>query len=71
MAASLQFKSQIFPLVIFGTTVPAYIAVWSFLLNIGVTLVLTLALNASKRNHADETMPGDFVVETGPAMGGH
>jgi SSS family solute:Na+ symporter len=63
MAASLQFKSQIFPLVIFGTTIPAYIAVHSFLLNMIVTVVLTMAFNMSKRSHADETMPGDFVIE--------
>jgi SSS family solute:Na+ symporter len=71
MAASLQFKSQIYALPIFGTTIPAYIAVWSFLLNIGTAVVLTMVFNASKRAREDETMPGDYAIETGPAMGGH
>jgi SSS family solute:Na+ symporter len=71
MAASLQFRSQIFPLTIFGTTIPAYIAIWSFLLNIGIVVVLTLVFNASKRAAADETMPGDYAVESGPALGRH
>jgi SSS family solute:Na+ symporter len=70
MAAANVFR-PIFPLVIFGTTVPGYIAIYSVLLNFGIAVVLTLVFNASKRAQADETMPGDFLVETGPAMGGH
>jgi SSS family solute:Na+ symporter len=69
MAAINAFR-PIYPLSIFGTTVPAYIAIYSVLLNFGMAIVLTLVFTMSKSKRTDETMPGDFVVETGPAMGG-
>jgi SSS family solute:Na+ symporter len=70
MAAANSFR-PIFALPLLDTNVPAYIAIYSFLLNIGVAVVLTLVFNASKRAQADETMPGDYAVETGAHMGGH
>jgi SSS family solute:Na+ symporter len=70
MAASLNFQA-IYPVVIFGVTTRVYIAILSVLLNLGIAAVLTLVFNMSKRAAADETMPGDYAVETGPAMGSH
>lgn len=70
MAAMNGFR-PIFALPLLDTNVPAYIAIYSFLLNIGVTVALTLVFNANKRAQADETMPGDYAVETGAHMGGH
>jgi SSS family solute:Na+ symporter len=70
MAAANTFR-PIYPLSIFGTTVPGYIAIYSVLLNFGFAIVLTLVFNMTARARADETMPGDYAIETGPAMGGH
>jgi len=64
MAASIGFR-PIFPLTIFGTTVPAYIAIYSVILNFAVAVVLTLVFNLSARSRADETLPGDYAVEGG------
>jgi SSS family solute:Na+ symporter len=65
MAAANVFR-PIYPLVIFGTTIPAYIAIYSVILNLAVAVVLTLVFNVTARKQADETMPGDYAVETGP-----
>ena len=43
MAASLSFKSVIYPLVIAGHTIPAYAALYALAVNLGVTVVLTWA----------------------------
>jgi len=70
MAAANTFR-PIYPLAIFGTTLPGYIAIYSVLLNFGIAIVLTLLFNITASKRTDETAPGDFVFETGPAMGGH
>jgi SSS family solute:Na+ symporter len=70
MAASIGFR-PIFPLEIFGTTVPAYIAIISVLLNFAISVVLTLVFNMSARAHADETRPTDYYALEGIGGGGH
>ena len=69
MAYSVNF-TPLFRLEIFGTVIPAYIAVWSVLLNFAVAIVLTFVFNTMARSETDETLPGDYAVETGIG-GGH
>ena len=53
MAASLGFKGAIYPLHIFGVTVPCFIAVSSLAVNLVVSLVLSLAFDPfSRRSRA-------------------
>ena len=59
MAAELGFKSSNYPLHILGTTIPCYAAFSSLLLNIAITLVLTLALGT--RGQRDDTIEADYV----------
>ncbi len=70
MAASVGF-TPLFRLEIFGTVIPAYIAIWSVLLNFTVAFVLSFVFNTAARSRFDETMPGDYAVETGIVGGGH
>ena len=65
MAASVGF-TPIFRLEIFGTVIPAYIAIYSVLLNFAVSIVLSLVFNSSARTRLDETIPTDYATETGP-----
>jgi SSS family solute:Na+ symporter len=69
MAASVGFR-PIYPLSFFGTAIPAYIAIYSVLLNFGIAAVLSLMFNAAAKSRQDETMPTDYAVETGIG-GGH
>jgi SSS family solute:Na+ symporter len=53
---------------IFGVQINAYTALWSLLLNLIVTTVLTLVIRAAgKADDRDETTPADYdeLVETG------
>jgi SSS family solute:Na+ symporter len=59
MASQLKLASSIYPLQIFGTTIPVYAALSSLLLNIAIVVVLTLALGTKDRR--DETVEGDYV----------
>ncbi|HEX7968102.1 MAG TPA: hypothetical protein VF502_07775 [Stellaceae bacterium] len=60
MAASVNFAA--YPLTIDGITAPGYIAVWTLILNLVVTAVLTLILNALGAAKArDETAASDYV----------
>jgi SSS family solute:Na+ symporter len=52
MAATSGFTSSIFPLTVFGLTVPAYAALYSVALNIAVALVLTPVFDALGRRRA-------------------
>jgi len=70
MAAANTFR-PIYPLDIFGTVVPAYIAIYSVLLNFAVSVVLTLVFNATKRSAKDETAPSDYYALEGIGGGGH
>jgi len=61
MAASVSF-APIYPLHIFGTTVPCYIALAGLVVNLVVSAVLSLLLNAAwSDNHKDVTVAGDYV----------
>jgi SSS family solute:Na+ symporter len=55
MWAQLGFSSTTYPLVLFGTTVPCYAAVLSLVLNLAITVLLSLALNVPKAGPQDET----------------
>jgi SSS family solute:Na+ symporter len=70
MAASIGFR-PIFPLEIFGTVLPAYIAIYSVLLNFAVSVVLTLVFNVTARAASDETRPADYYALEGIGGGGH
>jgi SSS family solute:Na+ symporter len=63
MAATLAFKSSVFPLHLFGLTVPGYAAVYSLVLNLAVAAVLTAVLRAAgaARASEDETTALDYV----------
>jgi solute:Na+ symporter, SSS family len=62
MVASLKFAGTTFPLVIDGFTIPGYAAVYSLILNIVVSGVLTVAINlAGATRSPDETSAVDYV----------
>jgi len=62
MAWTLNFKGSIWPLHIFGYTVPGYAAFFTVILNIVVAVVLTLILRAvSKTVHHDVTAIEDYA----------
>jgi SSS family solute:Na+ symporter len=61
MAASVNFAAA-FPLHIGGITAPGYIAVWTLVLNLVVTIVLTPVFNAmGGAKPRDETAAADYV----------
>jgi SSS family solute:Na+ symporter len=61
MAASVNFAAA-FPLNIAGITAPGYIAVWTLILNLIVTVVLTAVFNVLGAAKApDETAAADYV----------
>ena len=54
--------SPVYPFSIFGTTVPCYIALATLLLNLVVSTVLSLILNAvASDKHLDSTVASDYV----------
>jgi SSS family solute:Na+ symporter len=59
MASQLKLASSIYPLQIFGTTIPVYAALSSLLLNIAIVVLLTLMLGIKETR--DETVEGDYV----------
>jgi SSS family solute:Na+ symporter len=62
MAAALAFKSSVYPLHLFGVTVPGYAAVYSLVLNLAAAVVLTILLRAAgAARAADETTALDYV----------
>ena len=61
MAISLDFKSSVYALDLFGLHLNAYEALYALALNLGVAVVLTVVLRALRvPDGADETRPGDF-----------
>ena len=61
MAASVSF-APVYPLHILGTTVPCYIALAALVVNLVVSTVLSLLLNAAwSDHHKDVTVAGDYV----------
>ena len=62
MVLELGLKSSIYPLHIFGLTIPCYAALLALVLNIAVGFVLSVILNAtSKAPRHDETVPSDYL----------
>jgi SSS family solute:Na+ symporter len=61
MAVELNFAKSIFALHIFGVTVPCYAALSSLVLNLGVSVALSLVFNAFAKTHADETVAADYI----------
>ena len=59
MAWSLNFKSSIYAVQVFGFTLPCYAAVSALVLNLGIAFVISLALKSAPR--PDETAAGDYV----------
>jgi SSS family solute:Na+ symporter len=62
MAWDLGFKSSTYPLHLLGVTIPCYAALSALLLNIALTVALSLALNAvSDTPPVDETVAEDYL----------
>jgi len=62
MAISLGFKGAIYPLHILGWTVPCYAALSALVLNIIVSVGLSVLLNAlAQEAREDETAAADYV----------
>jgi SSS family solute:Na+ symporter len=61
MAWMNQFKLSVYPLEIFGVTVPCYAAFSSLILNIVVSIVLSAVFNALMPAKADETVTEDYA----------
>jgi SSS family solute:Na+ symporter len=62
MAYTLSFAGAVYPVHVFGVTVPGYIALYSLIVNLVVAAVLSVAFNlvASDR-HKDATLASDYV----------
>jgi SSS family solute:Na+ symporter len=61
MATSSDFKTSIYELHIFGTTISAYEAIFALAVNVIVSVVLTFVFRAVGAYHGhDETSPGDY-----------
>jgi SSS family solute:Na+ symporter len=62
MAWQLGLKSSVYPLHLFGLTIPCYAALLALLLNIIVAVAVTLVMNGVAPNRTDETAPADYHV---------
>jgi SSS family solute:Na+ symporter len=63
MAWMLDFQSSIYPLHLFGVTVPCYVAVSALLLNVVVSLILNFALSLAPSGlRLDETVAEDYIL---------
>jgi SSS family solute:Na+ symporter len=61
MAAVLHFKGSIYPLVLFGWTLPGYAAFYSVIVNLVVAIVLTVLFRAVRAaSDSDETLAADY-----------
>ncbi len=62
MVASLGFASSIFPVTIAGLAIPGYVALWSLILNIAASVVLTALFRLIRAARSpDETSALDYV----------
>jgi SSS family solute:Na+ symporter len=61
MWASLGFTKTTYNLILFGTTIPCYAALCSLVLNIGISVLLSLVFNALTHTRADATTASDYV----------
>jgi SSS family solute:Na+ symporter len=61
MARALEFKSNVYPLVLGGLKIPAYSALWALLLNLAVAALVSVALHAAgTAGGTDATQAGDY-----------
>jgi SSS family solute:Na+ symporter len=62
MAWTLKFAGAVYPMHVFGVTIPGYIAVYALAVNLVVSVVLSVVFNlvASDR-HKDATLASDYV----------
>ena len=71
MGASIGFR-PIYPLEIFGVTIPAYTAIYSVIANFALSFALSAVFNASAKSRKDETLPGDYATQASGSGGmGH
>ncbi|MGV8998221.1 MAG: monocarboxylate uptake permease MctP [Parvibaculaceae bacterium] len=62
MAYTLNFKGSVYPLELFGYTMPGYAAFYTVILNIIVSIVMTIVLRMiAKREHGDVTIASDYA----------
>jgi SSS family solute:Na+ symporter len=62
MAASLHLKGSIYPLHLFGYTIPGYAAVWSLIVNIVISFALSYVFRAAGLSKTvDKTAPEDYL----------
>jgi len=61
MAWMNAFKVSVYPLEIFGVTIPCYAALSSLILNIVVSFVLSAVFNAVAKNTTDATVAEDYA----------
>ncbi|CAB3785571.1 monocarboxylate uptake permease MctP [Pararobbsia alpina] len=62
MAASLHLKGSIYPLHLFGYTIPGYAAVWSLIVNIVIAFGLSYVFRATGLSKTiDRTEPEDYL----------
>jgi SSS family solute:Na+ symporter len=67
MAISLKLAGSIFTIHLFGFAIPGYAAVWSLIVNLAVSVVVSLLMRAVGMKHSeDRTRPEDYldVVES-------
>jgi SSS family solute:Na+ symporter len=62
MAYTLSFAGAVYPMHVFGVTIPGYIALYALLVNLVVSVVLSVLFNlfASDR-HMDATLASDYI----------
>jgi SSS family solute:Na+ symporter len=68
MGASIGFR-PIYPLEVFGMTLPGYIAIYAVLANFALSFGLSALFNSRAKARVDETLPGDYAAE-GSGTGG-
>ena len=61
MAAQLDFAKSIYAIHIFGVTIPCYAALSSLVLNLAVSVVLSVVFNVVTRTPADATAEADYI----------
>jgi SSS family solute:Na+ symporter len=62
MAGTLEFKSTVYPLTVFGTTVPGYAALWALGVNLAVAAGFTLVFDSLRvARGADATVSEDYL----------
>jgi solute:Na+ symporter, SSS family len=59
-----QRLTAVFPLHVGGTTISSYSAIDALIINLAISVILTIALDTSGRNsETDQTMPADYEAD--------